>query len=651
MCGILSIFDAADPSSLRDQTLRAVKAIRHRGPDCGGLVVIDGKHAVAHERLAVVDPRSGAQPFVFAADTPNQVVCAVNGEIYNHATLRFDAWRRDRFNFQSRSDCEVVVPMYLRAAAAATVPASTEEPTAVAFADNLVTFVRELDGMFAFVLHDRARNTYVAARDHLGIIPLYVGRGRDGSTWFSSEMKALLVGGACTDVTVFPPGHLFISSDQEPPCAAARPRYRYRPWYTPPWARSPSPGTTILPLPTGVPADLVRIRVLLEHSVYACMRSDTPWGVLLSGGLDSSLVAAIATRAQRAADAVTGLPTQIASFTIGLAGSPDVLAAERVAAFLGTRHHSYTFTVQQGLDALRDVVYHLETYDVTSIRAGTPMFLMSRFIRSQGVKMVLSGEGADEIFGGYLYFHRAPSREEFAAETADKLRALHLYDCNRANKSTAAWGVEARVPFLDRAFVDYCMSFDPVNKMIDKELGFIEKYVLRAAFFAPRDPYLPPEILWRQKEQFSDGVGYAWIDGLRAFAETRVSDAALADAPTRFEHNPPRTKEAYVYREMFEEHFPPGASCEHTVPGGFSIACSTARAYAWDDAFRGRDDPSGRACGVHDHATPATAAAALKVAAPLPTGPVGAGAQSTPAVVPPPWAQSTVAAAVVGDGC
>ena len=626
MCGILSIFDATDPSSLRDRALRAVRSIRHRGPDCGGLVVIDGKHAVAHERLAVVDPRSGAQPFVFAADTHDQVVCAVNGEIYNHSQLRLNAWRRDRFNFQTRSDCEVIVPLYLRATAVLlpaldpdSDPDPDDEPFHNPLANHLVSLLRELDGMFAFVLHDRARNIYVAARDHLGIVPLYVGRGRDGSTCFSSEMKALVVGGWCTDVTVFPPGHLFISSDQDP----AHPSYRYRPWYTPPWS-SPSPTL----LSSGVTADLSRIRALLEHSVRACMRSDAPWGLLLSGGLDSSLVAAIATRAQRAEDAARDVPSSpIASFTIGLAGSPDVLAAEHVAAFLGTRHHSFTFTVQQGLDALRDVVYHLETYDVTSIRAGTPMFLLSRFVRAQGVKMVLSGEGADEIFGGYLYFHRAPSREEFAAETADKLRALHLYDCNRANKATAAWGVEARVPFLDRAFVDYGMSFDPVNKMINKELGFIEKFVLRSAFYEPRDPYLPADILWRQKEQFSDGVGYAWIDGLRAFAETRVSDAALADAPTRFEHNPPRTKEAYVYREMFEEHFPVGASCEHTVPGGFSIACSTARAYAWDESFRGRDDPSGRACGVHDHATKST--------------PPVVEAQSTAAVVE---AQSTPAA-------
>ena len=636
--------------SVRDRAVRSVRSIRHRGPDYGGLVVIDDRHVVAHERLAIVDPRSGAQPFVYARGTPYQVVCAVNGEIYNHEILRNRILARDRFQFQTRSDCEVIVPMYLNATLGcggfptARVPGAdapvfdTHAFDHDAFVKNVASFIGELDGMFAFVLHDRARGIYVAARDHLGIIPLYVGTARDGSTCFSSEMKALVVDGLCADISIFPPGHFYVSSDGDgavtgggggggdlnPECAAADVRPRgtrrhrtYRAWYNPPWHPYPrrgtselvvsslagaAPGAVVLP---SVVADLVQLRTLLEQSVRQCMGTvDAPWGVLLSGGLDSSLVAAIATRAKRARAAELGYPcSPISSFTIGLRGSPDVAAAEQVAAFLKTRHFSYTFTVEEGLDALRDVVYHLETYDVTSIRAGTPMFLMSRQIRAQGVKMVLSGEGADEIFGGYLYFHRAPSREEFWAETVDKLRALHLYDCNRANKSTAAWGVEARVPFLDRAFVDYAMSFDPGNKMINRDFGFIEKFVLRAAFNDPADPYLPPEILWRQKEQFSDGVGYAWIDALRANAAAQVSDAALVAAATRFPHNPPQSKEAYVYREMFEEHFPPGARCEHTVPGGFTIACSTARVAAWDASFRARTDggdPSGRAVrGVH----------------------------------------------------
>ena len=569
MCGILAVFNSeATGGALRSNTLQRSKLLRHRGPDCNGIVLIkhsvinnnDGRnnnnnnHAIAHERLAIVDAASGIQPFESAG-----LVLSVNGEIYNHEALR-DALHQP-FAFSSYSDCEVLMPLYLECRADGI--------------SGMARFLNQLAGMFAFVLYDSETDTYVVARDHMGIIPLYMGTGAlDGSTWFASEMKALVHD--CVDIRVFPPGHVLVcptGGGASPPAMVD--------WYTPAWKVVPCVTPT-------VPVNLLRIRSLLQASVWQCMQSTEPWGVLLSGGLDSSLVASMASHL--GADRVN-------TFSIGMRGSPDVVAAESVAAYFGTRHRSFTFTVQQGLDVLRDVIYHLETYDVTSIRASVPMFLMSRRIKALGIKMVLSGEGADEIFGGYLYFHKAPSREAFHAETVDKLCSLHLYDCNRANKAMAAWGVETRVPFLDRAFVDYCMSFDPVNKMINKSFGFMEKFALRSAF---KDT-LPPAVLWRQKEQFSDGVGYGWIDGLKAHAEQEVSDTQLMAAVTRFPLNTPLTKEAYHYRDLFEAVFPVGHGCETTVPFGFSIACSTARAADWDATFRACNDPSGRVvAGVHE---------------------------------------------------
>jgi asparagine synthase (glutamine-hydrolysing) len=572
MCGILAVFNSsATGGALRANTLRRSKLLRHRGPDCNGIVLArrasgpavdnNNNHAIAHERLAIVDAASGIQPFESAG-----LVLSVNGEIYNHEAL-CDALQQP-FAFSSHSDCEVLMPLYLESRADGI--------------SGMPRFLNKLAGMFAFVLYDSERDTYVVARDHMGIIPLYMGTGAlDGSTWFASEMKALVHD--CVDIRVFPPGHVLVcpAGPAGPTgCGGASPPAMLD-WYTPAWKVVPCVTPT-------VPVNLLRIRSLLQQSVWQCMQSTEPWGVLLSGGLDSSLVASIASHL--GADRVN-------TFSIGLRGSPDVVAAESVAAYFGTRHRSFTFTVQQGLDVLRDVIYHLETYDVTSIRASVPMFLMSRRIKALGIKMVLSGEGADEIFGGYLYFHKAPSREAFHAETVDKLCSLHLYDCNRANKAMAAWGVETRVPFLDRAFMDYCMSFDPVNKMIDKSFGFIEKFALRSAF---KDA-LPPAVLWRQKEQFSDGVGYGWIDGLKAHAEQEVSDIQLLAASSRFPVNTPLTKEAYHYRELFEEAFPVGHGCEATVPFGFSIACSTARAADWDATFRACNDPSGRVvAGVHE---------------------------------------------------
>lgn len=434
--------------------------------------------------------------------------------------------------------------------------------------------------MFAAVIYDRRDDSYVAVRDHVGIIPLYIGYGSDGSVWFSSEMKSLAVD--CARFEQFPPGHFYSSKLNG-----------FQRWYDPLWM-SPS-------LPQDK-YDKLRLRNALESSVRSHIMSDVPWGVLLSGGLDSSLVASVASRMmkQSSNESHVGWFPKLHSFCIGLENSPDLKAAAIVAKFIGTIHHSYTYTIQEGLDAISEVIYHLETYDTTTIRAATPMFLMSRKIKAMGIKMVLSGEGADEIFGGYLYFHKAPNAEEFQAELRDKISNLYMFDNLRANKSTSAWGVEARVPFLDSEFMDVAMSIDPNEKMIVP--GRIEKYVLRAAFDEPSDPYLPNEILWRQKEQFSDGVGYGWIDSLRDNAETRVTDQMFANAHNRFPERTPLTKEAYLYRSLFEDHFPQVAAVR-TVPYGPSIACSTSRAISWDESFKGRADCSGRSVGsVHNDA-------------------------------------------------
>jgi asparagine synthase (glutamine-hydrolysing) len=509
---------------------------------------------LAHERLAIIDPASGDQPLY---NGNKDIVVAVNGEIYNHEALKENMKGK---TYHTQSDCEVIAHLY---------------------EDVGEEAVGMLDGMFSFVLVDNRDNSFIAARDPIGITPLYLGWGNDGAVWFSSEMKALK--DDCERFEVFPPGHIYSSK------AGGLRRY-----YNPVWfSESYIPSTPYQPLV---------LRAAFEKAVVKRLMTDVPFGVLLSGGLDSSLVAAVASRHLAGTKAANIWGKQLHSFCVGLQGSPDLKAAREVANYIGTRHHEFHFTVQEGLDALAEVIYHVETYDVTTIRASTPMFLMTRKIKALGVKMVLSGEGSDEIFGGYLYFHKAPNKEELHRETVRKIKALHLYDCQRANKSTSAWGLEARVPFLDKEFMEVAMAIDPAEKMIRKDQGRIEKWVMRKAFDDEENPYLPKHILYRQKEQFSDGVGYSWIDGLKANAENHVSDQMLRHAKHVYPYNTPLTKEAYFYRMIFEKYFPQ-QSARMTVPGGPSVACSTAAAVAWDKAWAGNLDPSGRAAlGVHDSA-------------------------------------------------
>lgn len=556
MCGFVAVLDPdGDVTALRPRVLAQARMLRHRGPDWSG--VHAQTHAIlAHERLAIVDVLHGAQPLVSSDDAQ---VLAVNGEIYNHRLLREDF---ADVAFATDSDCEVLLPSY--AAHAGQSPAD---------------WLNRVNGMFAFVLWDSARNDWLIARDPMGIIPLYTGRDAKGRLWVASELKALA--SVCVNVEVFPPG-CWQSAAMSKPEIYYRPRWR-----------------EYAAVEHG-PDDAQALRRGLEASVHRHLMSDVPYGVLLSGGLDSSLIAAMAARcaARRVEDddASEAWWPRLHSFSIGLPGSPDLAAAETVAEAVGTVHHGFTFTVQEGLDALDDVIRHIESYDVTTVRASTPMYLLARRIRAMGIKMVLSGEGADELFGGYLYFHMAPDDAEFHAELVRKLDALHLYDCLRANKAMAAWGVEARVPFLDREFIDTAMGMAPAVKRPGN--GRIEKHVLREA----GKGLLPESILWRQKEQFSDGVGYGWIDALKAHAETSVSDVQLATAAERFAHNPPASKEAYLYRTLFEAHYP-GDVAARLVPGGPSIACSTPTAFRWSQAFANSDDPSGRAVGVHVAAT------------------------------------------------
>ena len=550
MCGILAILGLQeDASRFRHTALQLAKRIRHRGPDWSG--VYTHKNCIlVHERLAIVDVVSGAQPLLSEDGT---VALAVNGEIYNHEELR--GTLEKEFKFRSHSDCEVILHMYVK--------------------DRSGSFLSSLRGMFAFVVYDSKTGSFLAGRDPLGIIPLYYGFGQDGSVWFSSELKAIT--DHCQIFHQFPPGCFY---DSALPGKDKIVRY-----YDPLW-RSSIPSS---------PASLPALKQALVSSVRSHLMSEVPFGVLLSGGLDSSLIASIATQIVRE----SGSQERIRSYAIGLEGSPDLAAASKVAKFLGTQHHSLTFTIQEGLDAISDVIYHIETYDVTTVRASTPMFLMARMIKAFGVKMVLSGEGADEIFGGYLYFHKAPDASELHRETVRKLDALHMYDCLRANKAMSAWGVEARVPFLDTMFIETAMNMDPADKMTRDASGAkrMEKHVLRAAFdptMNPGEQFLPEDILWRQKEQFSDGVGYSWIDSLKDFADHHVSDAMMETAEFRFTVNTPVTKEGYWYRQIFESHFPSTAAVQ-TVPGGPSIACSSATAIAWDASFRSGADPSGRA--------------------------------------------------------
>ncbi len=563
MCSVLGIFDArpdADLRPLRAQALSRSAMQRHRGPDWSG--VHADRHAVlVHERLAIVDPAGGAQP-LRSAD--GSLVLAVNGEIYNHGML--ERGLEQVYAFQTKSDCEVINALYRESAL------DTRAFTAA---------LQRVNGIFAFALWDAAQDRYVIARDPIGVCPLYWGHDAEGRLWVSSEMKPLV--GTCADVAQFSPGCWYDGATGQ------LHRYYERPWRD--YAAT-----------EGVPADPAAIRAAFEAAVHRQLMSDVPYGVLLSGGLDSSIVAAVAARFARRriedGDRTEAWWPRLHSFAIGLPGSPDLAAAEVAAQAIGTVHHGYTYTFEEGLDAIPDVIRHVETYDVTTIRASTPMYLLARRIKAMGVKMVLSGEGSDEVFGGYLYFHKAPNAREFHEETVRKLDALHTYDCLRANKSMMAWGVEPRVPFLDTEFLDVAMRVDARAKMVGASgegARRIEKALLREAFVG----YLPDEILWRQKEQFSDGVGYGWIDGLKAHAAREVSDAQLAAAAERFAVNPPQTKEAYLYRAIFDGLFP-GRACAETVPGGKSIACSSPAAIAWDAAFAAAADPSGRAvAGVH----------------------------------------------------
>ncbi len=550
MCSILGILDLrTDPDTLRQQALRLSKAMRHRGPDWSGIYASD-RAILAHERLAIVDVDSGAQP-LFSADRTR--VLAVNGEIYGHRAVRR---RLSHYPFQTGSDCEVILALHDERGA---------------------DFLNELDGIFAFALYDSTSDRYLIARDPIGVVPLYTGHDEHGNFYVASEMKALV--GVCKTVEDFPPGHYLDSEVGHP--------VRY---YEPTWHDYEGV--------QGIPGDPKVIRAALESAVQRQLMSDVPYGVLLSGGLDSSILAAIARqfcdrRVENDGQTEAWWP-QLHSFAIGLTGSPDLAAAKLAAEAIGTVHHEIVFTLQEGLDALHDVIHHLETFDVTTVRASTPMYLMARKIKAMGIKMVLSGEGSDEIFGGYLYFHKAPNAREFHEENVRKLGSLHKYDCLRANKSMAAWGVEARVPYLDRQFLDVAMGFDAEDKMV-KGRRTMEKHILREAF----EGLLPDEILWRQKEQFSDGVGYGWIDALRDHAAREVTDDELVRAHYRFPKNTPRTKEAYLYRSIFEQHFP-GEAPVGCVPEGPSIACSSPVAIAWETSFAQNADPSGRAMrGVH----------------------------------------------------
>ncbi len=560
MCSILAAFDlrpGADLTALRPLALALSARQRHRGPDWSG-VHAEPSALLVHERLAIVDPAGGAQP-IRSAD--GGLVLAVNGEIYNHREL--EQGLAGDYRFTTGSDCEVLNALHR----------AGEPPQA---------WLPRLNGMFAFALWDRDARRIVIARDHMGICPLYWGHDADGRMWVASEMKA--IARLCDDFAAFPPGHVYDS-------AAGDARVR---WYRRAWRDYDAV--------QGIPADREGLRAALETAVHRQLMGDVPYGVLLSGGLDSSLVAACAARFARRRvdedDRGEAWWPRLHSFAIGLEGSPDLAAAQVAADALGTVHHGFTYTLEEGIDAIPEVIRHIESYDVTTVRASTPMYLLARRIKAMGVKMVLSGEGSDELFGGYLYFHKAPDARAFHEELVRKLDALHQYDCLRANKAMMAWGVEARVPFLDVAFIDAAMRMDAAHKMAATEAQGrrrIEKAVLREAF----DGLLPDPILWRQKEQFSDGVGYGWIDGLKAHAAGIVPQVQLVDAATRFPVHPPSTQEAWWYRSLFERHFP-GDACARTVPGGKSIACSSPAAIAWDRAFAQAADPSGRAvAGVH----------------------------------------------------
>jgi asparagine synthase (glutamine-hydrolysing) len=553
MCGIVCAFELKQTSKkLRPQLLKMAKLIRHRGPDWSG-IYSNNKVIMAHERLAIVDPTSGKQPLL---SKDKNLVLAANGEIYNHLELRKQF--EDYYQFQTKSDCEVILALYKKKGA---------------------SFLDELNGIFGFALYDVANDSYLIARDHMGIIPLYMGWDQDGTFYVASELKALE--GVCSKIELFPPGHYLDSKVGE-----------LKSWYQRDWME--------YDLVKENETDIRVLRTALEEAVHRQLMSDVPYGVLLSGGLDSSITSAIAKKyAEKrieSDDKDAAWWPQLHSFATGLENSPDLAAAQKVADHLGTIHHEIKFTIQEGIDAIRDVIYHLETYDITTIRASTPMYLMARAIKAMGIKMVLSGEGADEIFGGYLYFHKAPSAKDFHEETVRKLDKLHMYDCLRANKSLAAWGIEGRVPFLDKAFMDVAMNINPKDKMINGER--MEKWILRKAF----EDLLPKSVAWRQKEQFSDGVGYSWIDTLKEMVEKEVTDKQLANAHFKFPIQPPTSKEEFYYRSIFSEHFPSNAAAR-SVPSVPSVACSTPTALEWDESFKNMNDPSGRAvANIHNEA-------------------------------------------------
>ena len=547
MCGIIGLFDIKDEEKSRSEALKMARKIRHRGPDWSGSFS-SNNCVLIHERLSIVDVENGAQPLF---DTKTKRVLAVNGEIYNHKIVAENL--KNDHNWQTNSDCEVLLYLY---------------------DEYGVDFLNDLDGIFGFCLYDQKNNEFFVARDHIGIIPLYIGWDVNGLTYVASEMKAIEE--YCESLQEFPPGHYYLSSSK-----------KFIPWYKPNWEDT-------------IPKKSVSIKQLnksLEDSVKKQLMCDVPYGVLISGGLDSSIISAIASkyskkRVESSNEEEAWWP-RLHSFAVGLDGSPDLKHARLVANAIGTVHHECLYTVQEGIDCLQDVIYHLETYDVTTIRAATPMYLMARKIKSTGIKMVLSGEGADEVFGGYLYFHMAPNKEEFHNETVRKLKKLSKFDCLRANKAMAAWGIEARVPFLGKEFLEYSMSINPEEKMCIN--GRIEKYILREAFKG----LIPNEVLWRQKEQFSDGVGYDWIDSLKMNAENKVSDEMLSNAERKFPINTPSNKEAYYYRTIFEEIFPSNEAAL-TVESGPSIACSSPVAFQWSKDFEKMDDPSGRAIDIHN---------------------------------------------------
>ena len=553
MCGIVAILQVkAQTKALREKALRMSQKIRHRGPDWSG-IYSGGSAILAHERLSIVDPESGGQP-LFSPD--RKQILAVNGEIYNHHDIR----RRfaGQYDFQTGSDCEVILALYR---------------------EKGIDFLEDLSGIFAFVLYDEERDEFLIARDPIGVIPLYIGYDDNGMVYVASELKALE--GQCERYEPFLPGHYFWSKQP------GMQRYYRRDWMQYDAVKDND-------------ASVEAIHDALESAVKRQLMSDVPYGVLLSGGLDSSVISAIAEKYSEMRiedDSQTkAYWPRLHSFAVGLKGAPDLAKARLVADHIGTVHHEINYTIQEGLDAIRDVIYYIETYDVTTVRASTPMYLLARVIKSMGIKMVLSGEGADEIFGGYLYFHKAPTAKDFHEETVRKLSKLHLYDCLRANKSLSAWGVEGRVPFLDKEFLDVAMRTNPEAKMCPGQT--IEKKIVREAFAE----LLPEEVAWRQKEQFSDGVGYSWIDTLKAITAAAVTDEDMAHAAERFPINPPKNKEEYFYRSIFAEHFP-SESAARSVPSEASVACSTAIALEWDAAFQGMNDPSGRAVkGVHEQA-------------------------------------------------